>query len=158
MEEARSILREMLDIQSIVELINRAGYPTETISLANVVVSLCEQGNIEQATVILGETGSREFSSRKKYSGATNVKNPSEKKVQSVFISNSSPLEGDCLSAKFSEMSNASSELVDPDNSFRQRMSSDFDSYYPLLASLCSNGKLDKANQVAKEMLVNLHK
>ncbi|KAL5699496.1 hypothetical protein ACHQM5_030389 [Ranunculus cassubicifolius] len=157
MEEARGILREMLDIQSIVEVINRAGYPTETISLANVVVSLCEQGNIEQATVILGEIGSREFSSRKKYSGATNVKNPSEKKVQSVFISKSSPLEGDCLSAKFSEMSNASSELVDPDNSFRQRFC-DFDSYYPLLASLCSNGKLDKANQVAKEMLVNLHK
>ncbi|KAF5176001.1 Pentatricopeptide repeat-containing protein [Thalictrum thalictroides] len=139
MEEARSIFTEMLQIQSIVELINKFGNEIAAESLASILVSLCEQGNIEQATSVLDEVVSGALSSRKRYTEATNLNNPNDGEVM-----------------RHSDAPNMNSGLEDSDYSSGKPILCDFDVYYSLIASLCSEGRLDQASQVAKELLLNV--
>ncbi|KAI3496350.1 hypothetical protein L1887_38709 [Cichorium endivia] len=55
MEESRSVLREMLEIEKIVELLKKVDTGFENESLDNFLVSLCDQGNIPEAILILNE-------------------------------------------------------------------------------------------------------
>lgn len=55
MEESRSVLREMLEIEKIVDLLKKVDTGFENESLDNFLVSLCDQGNIPEAILILDE-------------------------------------------------------------------------------------------------------
>ncbi|KAI3701733.1 hypothetical protein L6452_27028 [Arctium lappa] len=55
MEESRSILREMLQTETIVELLKKVDTGAETGSVDHFLVSLCDQGNIREAVMILDE-------------------------------------------------------------------------------------------------------
>ncbi|KAL6508515.1 hypothetical protein OROHE_021648 [Orobanche hederae] len=62
MEESRSILREMLKTQSVVDLINGVKTGVESDSVENLVVLLCERGCISEAVDVLNEVVSVLFS------------------------------------------------------------------------------------------------
>ncbi|KAK1413324.1 hypothetical protein QVD17_35096 [Tagetes erecta] len=55
MEESRSILREMLQTGKIVELLKKVDTGDETESVDSFLASLCDQGNIREAIMILDE-------------------------------------------------------------------------------------------------------
>ncbi|CAK9182361.1 unnamed protein product [Ilex paraguariensis] len=61
MEESRSILREMLQTQHVVDVLNEVDTQVEMESLASFLVSLCEQGSIQEAITILNEVASMFF-------------------------------------------------------------------------------------------------
>ncbi|KAF9616685.1 hypothetical protein IFM89_031549 [Coptis chinensis] len=155
MEEARSILKEMLEISSNIDLINRAGDEKETESLASILISLCEQGNIEQATSIIGEVGSVAFSSKKRYSASASLKKHS---ALSMFARNSLYAYMGSLGMRFPDLLKMRSSFEESDCFSIQPIPLDFSACYSLVSSLCSEGKLDKANEVVQEMLLNTTK
>ncbi|KAL9224620.1 hypothetical protein vseg_000639 [Gypsophila vaccaria] len=110
MEETRSVLREMLHDQSIIELINRVNVEVEMESIECFLVDLCEQGRIQEALVILNEIGSMFYPYKR--SSTPGGQNPT---VQ---------YEGD-------EKSNT----LNPSSTAYEM---DFDSIYSRMASLCS--------------------
>ncbi|KAK9715586.1 hypothetical protein RND81_06G174800 [Saponaria officinalis] len=61
MEETRSVLREMLRDESVIELINRVNVEVEMESIESFLCDLCERGSIQEALVILNEIGSMFF-------------------------------------------------------------------------------------------------
>ncbi|XAR53447.1 hypothetical protein NMG60_11022001 [Bertholletia excelsa] len=88
-----NILREMLQTQSVLELLKRAETEVDSDSIDRFLLSLCEQGSIQEAILVLNEVGSMYF-----------------------------PIP------------------VFPN----------FNTYYSVIASLCSRGDLRKANELAK--------
>lgn len=123
MEEARSVLREMLVSEPVVELINRVDAElVESESVRGFLVELCEQGRVPQAVKILDEISSTFYlSSGKKNSGTYQrlqlLNGVGEKKVEG---------EG----------------CVD-----------DFHSLHSTVSSLCSSGKLKQANEFVMSVL-----
>ncbi|XP_024960193.1 pentatricopeptide repeat-containing protein At5g57250, mitochondrial [Cynara cardunculus var. scolymus] len=55
MEESRSILRDMLQTETIVKLLKKVDTGAETESVDHFLVSLCDQGSIQEAVMILDE-------------------------------------------------------------------------------------------------------
>ncbi|CAL5376702.1 unnamed protein product [Camellia sinensis] len=58
MEECRNILRKMLQTQSILDLLKIAETEVKTESIESFLVSLCEQGSVQEAIMVLNEIGS----------------------------------------------------------------------------------------------------
>ncbi|KAJ8616946.1 hypothetical protein MRB53_013132 [Persea americana] len=175
MEEARSVLREMLQSQSVTELINKAGDEIKMESLTSFLGSLCEQGSILEAAKILSEVGVMFFPLERsaRHSGPLKLSMISQKEGPDMGSqrldsgrdgtcqliqprSDSGGLEIDYL--KFMQIKGKE------DNSNQGNYSPliekpplhNFGAYYSIIASLCSKGKLQKANTVAKEMLLDL--
>ncbi|XP_074271707.1 pentatricopeptide repeat-containing protein At5g57250, mitochondrial [Silene latifolia] len=125
MEEARSVLREMLQDQSVIELINRVDEEIETESVEGFLVNLCEQGNIQAALVILNEIGSMFFPYKRNTSPEEeNLTIPSEGDNQDVSVNFLSTIH-----------------------------QMDFDTIYSRMATLCSEGNVQGAADVAKAMI-----
>ncbi|XP_031266344.1 pentatricopeptide repeat-containing protein At5g57250, mitochondrial [Pistacia vera] len=138
MEESRSILREMLQSKSVLELINGVDSEVESESVVSFLFSLCEQGSIREAISILDEIGSILFPVR---SFSTDYGSRTSNKLYKCEAFTSSSKQND-------------SEMVE--NSYnvgKISQSLDFDFCYSQIASLCSKGELQKANGVLKEML-----
>ncbi|KAJ0029778.1 hypothetical protein Pint_14038 [Pistacia integerrima] len=138
MEESRSILREMLQSKTVLELINGVDSEVESESVVSLLFSLCEQGSIREAISILDEIGSILFPVR---SFSTDYGSRTSNKLYECEAFTSSSKQND-------------SEMVE--NSYnvgKISQSLDFDFCYSQIASLCSKGELQKANGVLKEML-----
>lgn len=136
MEEARNVLREMLQTQSALELIERASDEIETESIGGFLVSLCEQGSIQESLAVLNEIGSMFFPVEKRLRSFSNELG----KLKNIYEVEA--FGGDDIVSK----SLTSNDKVD------------FGSYYSLIASLFSKGELKKANRLAKEILFNMCK
>lgn len=160
MEESRSILREMLQSQSVVELINKVDTEVETESIESILVFLCEQGSIQEALAVLNEVASMFFPVRRwdsVYHGSDKVHNLYKWEgfgavaSRSVTCSSESDFGFGWSDAKKVE------KMVENDDRLRKRYRfHNFDLFYSQIASFCSRGELQKASQLAKEMLSNL--
>jgi leucine-rich PPR motif-containing protein len=162
MEEARSILREMLQSQSVVELINKVATEVETESIGSFLVDLCEQGSIQEAITVLNEVATMFFPVQRWYSAYR--KSPIQKQslheqqgfgtVASRSVTCRSEID---LGFGRSDVKEVEKVMENYDRSGKRRSQvHDFDYFYSLIASLCSRGDLQKAGQLAKEMLSNL--
>lgn len=174
MEEARSVLREMLQSQSVTELINKAGDEIKMESLTSFLGSLCEQGSILEAAKILSEVGVMFFPLERsaRHSGPLKLSTMSQEGPDMGSQRLDSGRDGACQFIK--PRSDSGGLEIDylkfmqikgkEDNSNQGNYNPligkpplhNFDAYYSIIASLCSKGKLQKANSVAKEMLLDL--
>ncbi|XP_043714385.1 pentatricopeptide repeat-containing protein At5g57250, mitochondrial [Telopea speciosissima] len=153
MEEARNILREMLQVQSVVELIDRAAAEIETESIGNILVFLCEQGSIREAISVLNEVGSLVYPFGRR-SGAIGGSQKLEKPHKDLFDNVvAESLTSLCTTDLDLELLEGKGNGV-ADNLVTKHLFFDFDAYYALVASLCSKGEPQKANRVAKEMIL----
>ncbi|KAA8535776.1 hypothetical protein F0562_030790 [Nyssa sinensis] len=154
MEECRSILMEMLQIQSVLDLLNRAAREFSTEPIESLLVYLCEQGSIQEAITILNEVGSLFFPCGRR-SGANNssqkLKELSDRgalnRVESMSVI--SIYEAD-LDSESCNVETLEKVVKIYGNLDKRSQLHDFDSYYAVIASLCSRGDLGKANKLAK--------
>ncbi|KAM3688240.1 hypothetical protein ACJW31_10G136000 [Castanea mollissima] len=157
MEEARSILREMLQSQSVVELINRVDTEVETESIGSFLVDLCEQGSIQEAITVLNEVASMFFPVQRWYSAhhKSDIQSLHERQGFGTVASRSVTWRSD-LGFGLSNVKEVEKTVKDNDRSGKRSKLLNFDNFYMVLASLCSRGEQQKAGQLAKEMLSNL--
>lgn len=154
MEECRTILTQMLQTQSVVELLKIAETEVGTESIESFLISLCDQGNVQEATVILNEVGSMFFPNGRMlgaYDGSEKLKDLCEGSDIGTVESESlfSTQESD---EKFG-LSNvgALENMMKVDGNLEKKSAlPNFRSYYALIASLCSRGELGKANKLAR--------
>ncbi|KAL3623494.1 hypothetical protein CASFOL_032310 [Castilleja foliolosa] len=85
MEESRSILREMLKIESVVDMLNTVKTEDELGSVGEMVFLLCERGCINEAVDVLNEVVSVLFSGERDYSSHA-LLNPSELKPKAEIL------------------------------------------------------------------------
>ncbi|KAL3825609.1 hypothetical protein ACJIZ3_021638 [Penstemon smallii] len=131
MEESRSILREMLQTKSIIDLLNRVDTEGETDSVENLLVFLCERGNIKEAVDVLDEVGSMFFSDGRNSSSHNNL------------VENTDLMPDDVEKLE---------HLVEicPVKDGETQKFKDFDSFFSVIRSLCLKGEVDKANKLTK--------
>lgn len=181
MEEARSILRDMLHCTEVTNLINRAGDELHIESLVSLLVLACDQGRIQEVIFLLCEVGSMFFPSWRSDSGNRQLKKlhesgcldtdteridsgrdgiyPTVMKVPGNLYVKSEPKH---MTQGMVDMNHRSCKEVDKDHEIedyehliKNPQFYDFDAYYSIIASLCSKGELHKANSIAKEMLLS---
>nr|CAD1839961.1 unnamed protein product [Ananas comosus var. bracteatus] len=163
MEEARSILTEMFQCKDIVNLINSAGDDLNAEPLVSLLSLACKQGKIQEVIVILNEVRLLSISSSNSanHSRLTQLKNLQD--IEAVDVPRRF---FDCLSSQVTTADtiyvNYNSPEIDEHSNMEEcndlmgkSLHDDFDSYYPIIASLCSKGELKKANNVVKAMLLN---
>ncbi|CAA2938164.1 pentatricopeptide repeat-containing At5g57250, mitochondrial [Olea europaea subsp. europaea] len=151
MEESRSILREMLQAESVIDLLRRVDSEVESESVERVLTFLCEQGSIVEAVAVLDEVGSMFFSSGRS-SRACNGLNPHDMKSNTEFepsICHAINLHAQsCGIENLENMPEFHDDLESKTYNWQG-----FDSYYALVYSLCSKGELSKANRLAKKLV-----
>lgn len=150
MEESRSILREMLQDHSVIDLLRSVDTEVESDSVDNLLLYLCEQGRIHDALALLEEVGSLIFSA--KTTPSLHVMDQHELKENSEVeppsyagIDSLSLLDDDKI---VEDMSNICS--TEPGKTLQLN---DFDSFYSLIHSLCLKGELGKANKLTKLLM-----
>ncbi|XP_044472263.1 pentatricopeptide repeat-containing protein At5g57250, mitochondrial [Mangifera indica] len=142
MEESRSILREMLQSKSVLELINGVDSEVESESVLKFLFSLCEQGSIREAISILDEIGSIYFPVRR---------------FSTDSVSQTPNRLYECEACASSSEKNDLEMVENSYNVGNRAQVLDFDFCYSQIASLCLKGELQKANGVVKEMLSRLN-
>uniref|UniRef100_A0A2P2LN12 Pentatricopeptide repeat-containing protein At5g57250-like n=1 Tax=Rhizophora mucronata TaxID=61149 RepID=A0A2P2LN12_RHIMU len=160
MEEARSILREMLQSQSVLELIKMVDAEVETESIESFLGFLCEQGSIREAATVLNEVASMFFPVQKcsgLYTKSIEPHKLPETEASGVVVpgavSSSDRSDADCASCSVVNVGNM---VGNSSYSCKQSHFNDFDSYYSVIASLCSRGELWEANRLVKKMVASL--
>lgn len=160
MEETRSVLREMLQSKTVAEIINIVNSEVDTESISDILAILCEQGSIQEAVTVLNEIArmlfpvwrlstynqgtykQKKIYERKDFGSESATSLPSSLRSGLDF--------GSCDARDVRNlMTNNGSYVI------RSHLH-DFDFYYSGIASLCAKGELQKANQLAKEMLSDL--
>ncbi|KAK4391975.1 Pentatricopeptide repeat-containing protein, mitochondrial [Sesamum angolense] len=133
MEESRSILREMLQIQSVIDVLGRVDTGVESDSVENLLILLCERGSIHEAVTVLDEVASMLFSA-----GG----NSSHQVMPSIY----NGTDFHPLSSDANNIENMLKICATEDGEKQQLK--DFDSFYSLIHSLCLKGELAKANRL----------
>ncbi|XP_023537111.1 pentatricopeptide repeat-containing protein At5g57250, mitochondrial [Cucurbita pepo subsp. pepo] len=144
MEEARDILLEMVQSRTAMELINKVDTEIETESIESTLTLLCEEGRILEAYAVLNEVGSIFFSAQRRsidYSQPHKL-HINDKKFVDVVRSGTFDV-------------NTIENMKYEDREKRPHFE-DFNFYYPILSSLCSEGNIREATQLAKEVICNL--
>ncbi|XP_019415098.1 PREDICTED: pentatricopeptide repeat-containing protein At5g57250, mitochondrial [Lupinus angustifolius] len=160
MEETRSVLREMLQSNTVAEIFNIVNDEVDTESIGDFLAVLCEQGSIQEAVTVLNEIAHTLFPVRRLSSynqGSYEQKKIDEWKdlgPESATSPSSSFKSGlDFGSYDTTDLTN----LTTNNGSYVTRpLLHSFDLYYSRIASLCSEGELQKANQLTKEMLSDM--
>nr|AYM00671.1 pentatricopeptide repeat protein [Salvia miltiorrhiza] len=148
MEESRSILREMLQTQLIIDLLRRIDTGVESDSVDNLLVFLCEQGRIHDALALLEEVGSLLFSARS--ISSSHVLDQHELKADTEVAPSS------YAGSDFLSLSSDDRKVEDLLNSIEPGKThhlKDFNSFYSLINSLCLKGELAKANKLTKLLI-----
>ncbi|XP_004296481.1 PREDICTED: pentatricopeptide repeat-containing protein At5g57250, mitochondrial-like [Fragaria vesca subsp. vesca] len=155
MEEARSILRKMLQSQSVVELINKVDVELKTDSLESFLVSLCEQGSIQEAVTVLNEIASMFFPIR---DSSHKLQKPCDREAPKTVAPESVPSINAVLDMQCSGQKKVEKVAKTYDVIGRRSQFHDFNYYYKEIASLCSIGELQKASQLVKDIVSNMGK
>ncbi|KAL3534895.1 hypothetical protein ACH5RR_003356 [Cinchona calisaya] len=156
MEESRTILREMLQAQSVTGLLNRIDTEVEMESVQNFLVILCERGSIQEAVAILDEVGSMFFPVRRRSS--SNDGSAKHKPCYMTLTDTAKSEHLTCTSENNIDHSACNDEkLQNISKTYAYQgekisISMDFDSSYALIASLCSKGEIGKANKLVEMM------
>ncbi|KAL9665757.1 hypothetical protein QQ045_000078 [Rhodiola kirilowii] len=127
MEEARGILKEMLQTKSVRDSINQVDAEVETESIESFLVDLCDQGCIKEAVTILDEIGLILF--------PIGIASSHKQKFSTGSKGNVS----DTASSR---------NIVGSDS-----QSQNFNNFYPAIVSFCSEGEIQNANSLVKQML-----
>lgn len=135
MEESRSILREMFQSKSVIDLLGRVESEIGTESIGSFLSLLCERGSIQEAVNVLNEVVSMFFPFR-------------EKRVDSKDLFCKYKTDIDFRSCESWKPVKASNNRHNQDTQINEFI--DFNSYYSCIALLCSKGEYDNANKVAK--------
>lgn len=149
MEESQGILREMLQSQSVVDLLNRIDSGTESESLQDFLVHLCEQGSIHDSIAVLYEIGLIFFphERRPKTNEMYFKQNERCAAQRNEMTEYESLRRGHGTMLPPRKFPHASIHL---DKEISQPL--DFDSYYRIAASLCSEGKTSEANRLIQNI------
>ncbi|CAN1821171.1 Pentatricopeptide repeat-containing protein At5g57250, mitochondrial [Linum perenne] len=155
MEEARSILREMLKSESVLELLNNVDNLAQTDSIYTFLVSLCDQGSIKEAVMVLDEVSAMIYPHSKRY-GLQHEQEDLRQLTESMAFSPVAHQGRTDLNVPYCDMEGVDNTLeygYDPKGGSE---SNSFDLYSSLIVSHCSKGELGEANRLAKEMLINI--
>lgn len=159
MEEARGILREMLQSKSVFELISKVDTGVESESLDGFLNLLCEQGSIQEAITVLDEVSSVFFPTEK-WCFPYHIQQNSKWLDECDNFRKSSKLTSfhpkNCEEFEFSDEEEPKRMEKDCDSLVKRMQHYDFDTYYSMIASLFSKGELQKANKLAKKVLSKL--
>lgn len=183
MEEARTILRDMLQCAEVVDLINRAADVLRVESLVSLLALACDQGRIQEVIDVLSEVGFISFSSWRSNSdhrlrrlrelhdtgtldtGIVRIDSGKEGVYPMMVEVPRNTYESlkwqsmtnDIVAINHSICKTGKEDYVMEDYGYLMGKSlhCDFDSYYPIIASLCSKGELQKANGLLNAMLLN---
>ncbi|KAB2626327.1 pentatricopeptide repeat-containing protein [Pyrus ussuriensis x Pyrus communis] len=146
MEEARTILREMLHSQSVVEQINRVDVEVETDSLEGFLHT------------VRNEIGCMFFPVRgspNTHQQSHKLDKPYDREASGTVVSTSVTYTDAELDSQLSEMKKVEKVAENYDGMERRSQFNDFDYCYKQIAILCSSGEIQKASQLAKEMVPN---
>ncbi|KAJ0979146.1 hypothetical protein J5N97_014620 [Dioscorea zingiberensis] len=184
-EEARSILRDMLQCVEVVNLINYAGDELNIESLVSLLGLACDQGRIKEVIDVLNEVMLTAFSTWRSESDyrIKHLKRLQEVTDSSPDVKMVGPGKGDShlmevevprhiydvskstvtadaadTSNKLCKMGKEDGGNKDYEHLIGKPLLQDFDSYYSIIASLCSKGELQKANSIVRAMLINSEK
>ncbi|XP_020220752.1 pentatricopeptide repeat-containing protein At5g57250, mitochondrial [Cajanus cajan] len=160
MEEARGVLREMLQSKHAVELINIVNKEVDTESISDFLATLCEQGRVHEAVTVLNEIARMLFPVQRLSTYNQGVNKQQKLYEWKDFGSKSfSIVPSSCTSGlNFGSCDDKDVRNITTNNDGHMRRSQlhGFDFYYSRIAALCAKGELQKANQSAKEMLSDL--
>ncbi|KAF2312277.1 hypothetical protein GH714_029711 [Hevea brasiliensis] len=146
-------LKRMLQSQSVMEMLNRVNTAVETESIQSFLVFLCEQGSIKEAVTVLNEVGSMFFPVQKfGPCESQELEKLSESEAFDVFASRTVSHERTDLGFTACDVMKGGKKIEKYDDLGKSEIEF-FDSYYSLIASLCSRGELCKANRLAMEIL-----
>lgn len=155
MEESQSILREMLQTQSIVDLLNKVDRDIEMESAQSFLVFLCEQGSIQEAIAVLDEIGFTFFPlNRRPKTNELYLKLYEPDDAERHEANVDKPLTCSCdaymvprsyIDEKLQKVPRAPIIL---DRKVFQPL--DLNSLYEIAASLCSKGETSEANRLVK--------
>ncbi|QCE13461.1 structure-specific endonuclease subunit SLX1 [Vigna unguiculata] len=155
MEEARSVLREMLQSKHVAELINIVNKEVDSESISDFLATLCEQGRVQEAVTVLNEIACILFPVQK----LSTYKRQKIYEWKDFGSKCSSILPSSCRSGwnlgscDDKDVNNLATHNSD---CMTRSQIHGFDFYYSRIAALCAKGELQKANQSAKEMLSDL--
>lgn len=162
MEEALGVLREMLQTRSVLEMINRVDTGIETESVERVIITLCEQGSIQEAVTVLNEVGSVFFPIGRRYRKVDRAEKEQtifeEEKLGIVSLKRSILNHETDLDFGMSTVKKVEKLVDGHDNFEKGSRLPDFNSYYSQIASLCSRGELCEANKMTRQMLLEMGK
>lgn len=160
MEEARSVLREMLQSENVTDTINIVNSEVDTESIYDFLATLCEQGSIQEAVTVLNEIACMFFPVQR-----LSTYNQGSDKSQKIyepkgFGSNSSmSLPSYCKSGLDSgscDTGDVRNQMTNNDSYLKRSKQRGFDFYYSRIAALCTKGEMHEANQLAKEIISDL--
>ncbi|KAJ4830483.1 hypothetical protein Tsubulata_012803 [Turnera subulata] len=159
MEEARSVLRKMLQSQSAMELIRRVNVVVETESIESFLFHLCEQGSIKEAVTLLDEVCALYFPARKwsdPYHEAQEHEHLSDLKAYGRVTKKAvSPSEKTDLDISLSGATKLDHAVGSSDDLAKSSQFNGIDSHYALIASFLSRGEPLRANKLVKDMIAS---
>lgn len=171
MEEARSILRNMLQCPSVTSLINKAGNEIGMESLESVLDVLSEEGRITDAIKLLSGVTYVCFTRGRhnRIPAASNLYKvtPSTVTGREKLPTNMNPqpekndsLHLNCSTEEIPERASESDKMGRDDRRHGDETvvtRYDFDTYYHLISAYCSEGEMQKVNDVVREMLLDFN-
>ncbi|PKI46134.1 hypothetical protein CRG98_033467 [Punica granatum] len=131
-DEARSVLREMLRSQSVAGLISKVeDSDIGDDSVYNFLVGLCEQGSVKEAIIVLNEIASMYFPASRFQGDEYQLREHNESHEEEIGTAEETE----------DMMNNETREFKFPH---------DFDCFYSQVAKLCSTGETQMANSILK--------
>ncbi|ONK62759.1 uncharacterized protein A4U43_C07F7840 [Asparagus officinalis] len=151
MKEARDVLRDMLQCEEVVDVIDRTGNEHQVDSLVSLLNLFCEQGRIQEAICVISEVGSEAFPSWRSRDTNRLKQIKQLQKIGSLDITTEEkvPNNGLCEISDKKDTNVGNYELL-----FEKSLPYDYDASFSIIASLCSRGELQKANNAVKTMLL----
>ena len=163
MEEARSILWDMLQCPTIIDILSEMEIQIEGGSLLGDLIVLSEDGRINDAIMVLAEVGLLKFSGGRFISNCRSAALRRGHKRNKYFYTGNKFVdlsrEKD-NSSRFCELEVGSThhKTWNIEDLLPESKVLDFDVYYPLIASLCRSGELQKASSALKYVMTNSRK
>ncbi|CAL9073621.1 unnamed protein product [Musa textilis] len=154
MEEARSILRDMLKHAEIVDLINNDGDELHVESLDSLLSLACEQRRIKEVILVLNEISYLSITSTRSNSGRVFLK------LKELHGSGVLDTENNIDGRGVHRLLVADDEDSDKEiNEYLMgKLGYDFATYYSIISLLCQREDLQKANKAARTILQNPEK
>ncbi|CAI9099163.1 OLC1v1035944C1 [Oldenlandia corymbosa var. corymbosa] len=149
MEESQSILRQMLQSQSVIDILSGLDTGNEMDSVHRFLVSLCERGSIQEAVSILDEVGAVCFPVRRRF-GGTDIHEKQELPDMNLEETSKSDILNFSFDASTPAVCNDDKtlETICKPTDEKVSKSQNFDSSYAYVASLCAKGEISKANEL----------
>ncbi|CAL9191347.1 unnamed protein product [Musa hybrid cultivar] len=169
MEEARSILRDILKRAEIVDLINNAGDELHVESLDSLLSLACEQRRLKEVILVLNEISYLSISSTRSNSGRVFLKlkelhGSGVLDTENMIVGRGvhrllvADVHGTNIKGGFIVKVDEDSDKEINEYLMEKPLGYDFATYYSIISLLCQRGDLQKANEAARTILQNPEK